>query len=218
MLDPVFTPRLLIVAGELLARAGLAALLDPQTEFDIVGQIAVSEDLPDQLDIYRPDVVLYDLGYEVDAPPPGLTALVDVEMPLVALLPGSEAVAPVLALLNTGIEGYGLLMRETDPIRLTAALLGALNGLVTLDPIFVESLLPDEVADRPDPLSEDLTPREHEVLQYLARGLTNKAIAQTLKISPNTVKFHINGILGKLNAQSRTEAVVRGTQLGLVIL
>lgn len=218
MLDPVFTPRLLIVAGELLARAGLAALLDPQTEFDIVGQIAVSEDLPDQLDIYRPDVVLYDLGYEVDAPPPGLTALVDVEMPLVALLPGSEAVAPVLALLNTGIEGYGLLMRETDPIRLTAALLGALNGLVTLDPIFVESLLPDEVADRPDPLIEDLTPREHEVLQYLARGLTNKAIAQTLKISPNTVKFHINGILGKLNAQSRTEAVVRGTQLGLVIL
>jgi two-component system, NarL family, nitrate/nitrite response regulator NarL len=218
MIDPVFTPRLLIVAGELLARAGLAALLDPQTEFDIVGQISVSEDLPDQLDIYRPDGVLYDLGYEVDAPPPGLTALVDAGMPLVTLLPGSEAVAAVLALLNTGTEGYGLLMRETDAVRLTAALLGALNGLVTLDPIFVESLLPDEVAERPDPLMEDLTPREHEVLQYLARGLTNKAIAQILKISPNTVKFHINGILGKLNAQSRTEAVVRGTQLGLVIL
>ena len=67
-------------------------------------------------------------------------------------------------------------------------------------------------------LAEDLTPREHEVLQLLAEGLPNKAIARKLGISEHTVKFHINAILGKLGAGSRTEAVVLATRLGLVLL
>jgi DNA-binding NarL/FixJ family response regulator len=65
---------------------------------------------------------------------------------------------------------------------------------------------------------EELTPRETEVLQLLADGLTNKAIAQRLGISDHTVKFHVNAVLGKLGAQSRTEAVVRATRLGLLHL
>jgi DNA-binding NarL/FixJ family response regulator len=66
--------------------------------------------------------------------------------------------------------------------------------------------------------SESLTSREQEVLQLVAEGLTNKAIAQELSISEHTVKFHINTIMGKLNAQSRTAAVVRATRLGLILL
>jgi DNA-binding NarL/FixJ family response regulator len=56
------------------------------------------------------------------------------------------------------------------------------------------------------------------VLQLLAEGLANKAIAQRLQVSEHTVKFHVNAILGKLNASSRTDAVVRATRLGLIIL
>ena len=67
-------------------------------------------------------------------------------------------------------------------------------------------------------LAEELTPRETEVLELMADGLTNKAIAQRLGISDHTVKFHVNAILGKLGAQSRTEAVVRATRLGLLFL
>ncbi len=70
----------------------------------------------------------------------------------------------------------------------------------------------------PDAPAEALTPREREVLQLLAEGLANRAIAQRLAISEHTVKFHVNAILGKLNAQSRTEAVVRAARLGLLIL
>jgi two-component system nitrate/nitrite response regulator NarL len=74
----------------------------------------------------------------------------------------------------------------------------------------------------PEPLPglpvEDLTPRELEVLQLLAEGLPNKAIGLRLSISEHTVKFHVNAILGKLGAQSRTDAVVRATRLGLIIL
>jgi two-component system, NarL family, nitrate/nitrite response regulator NarL len=57
-----------------------------------------------------------------------------------------------------------------------------------------------------------------EVLQYIAQGLPNKVIARRLNITESTVKFHVNAILGKLGAQSRTDAVVRATRLGLVML
>jgi len=63
-----------------------------------------------------------------------------------------------------------------------------------------------------------LTPREQEVLQLLAEGLPNKAIASQLSISEHTVKFHVNAIMGKLGAQSRTEAVTRATRAGLILL
>ena len=60
---------------------------------------------------------------------------------------------------------------------------------------------------------EDLTPREDEVLQLLAQGMTNKAIAHQLGITDHTVKFHVNAIMTKLNAQSRTDAVIRATRV-----
>jgi DNA-binding CsgD family transcriptional regulator len=69
-----------------------------------------------------------------------------------------------------------------------------------------------------EPLSEELTPREHEVLQLIAEGLPNKLIALKLGISEHTVKFHITSILGKLDAGSRTEAVRLGARRGLVVL
>jgi DNA-binding NarL/FixJ family response regulator len=89
------------------------------------------------------------------------------------------------------------------------------QGLVVHDP----SLAPGPGPGRdPAVLVEDLTPRETEVLQLLADGLTNKAIAQRLGISDHTVKFHVNAVLGKLDAQSRTEAVVQASRLGLLQL
>ena len=78
-------------------------------------------------------------------------------------------------------------------------------------------MLPQAQAD-PTPLVEQLTAREREVLQHLAEGLSNKAIALRLGISEHTIKFHVNAIMSKLGAQSRTEAVVRATQLGLIML
>ncbi len=93
------------------------------------------------------------------------------------------------------------------------------RSLVVLDGSFAGDLLlsaqPEASGDRP---VEDLTPRELEVLQLLAEGLANKAIAQRLGVSDHTIKFHVNAILGKLGAQSRTEAVVRATRLGLIVL
>ncbi len=132
--------------------------------------------------------------------------------PLVLLLPTETLLAEAWA-----AGGQGLLPRDASPEKLTAALTAAVRGLVTLDMSLAGTLLPQAQAD-PAPLVEQLTARELEVLQHLAEGLSNKAIALRLNISEHTIKFHVNAIMSKLGAQSRTEAVVRATQLGLIML
>jgi DNA-binding NarL/FixJ family response regulator len=109
------------------------------------------------------------------------------------------------------------LRRDVDAATLALALPAVVQGLVVSDAALVSGLL----AARQSPLmsaAEALTPREQEVLQLLAEGLPNKTIADRLHISEHTVKFHVNAILSKLGAQSRSEAVVRATRLGLLLL
>jgi DNA-binding NarL/FixJ family response regulator len=73
-----------------------------------------------------------------------------------------------------------------------------------------------ETMQEPEETIELLTPREMDVLEMLAEGLSNKLIAHRLSISDHTAKFHVNSILAKLNAGTRTEAVTRGIRLGLI--
>ena len=111
----------------------------------------------------------------------------------------------------------GILLRDVTTERLLASIQAANEGLTTLESDLLDLLLPANSLE--DYLSaEDLTPRALEVLQLLAEGLANKTIAQQLEISDHTVKFHVNAIMGKLGAQSRTAAVVRATRMGLIRL
>ena len=206
--------RAVVIAGDPLARAGLAALLS-QAGCAVVGQVAGDEDLSAQMALYRPDVIVWDMGWDASANlDSNLEALADLSeagWPVVALLPDGSHAAEVWA-----GRASGLLPRETDGRRLLVALETAVEGFLVLDPGLAGRVMP--ARERPDDLVETLTPREWEVLQLLADGLTNRAIAQRLGISDHTVKFHVNAVLGKLGAQSRTEAVVRATRLGLLLL
>ena len=110
-----------------------------------------------------------------------------------------------------------MLLRESDPDGIVAAVTALDEGLTVLGPGLIdlfEGALPSESRPPVNPL----TARENEVLQLLALGLTNRAIAHELGISQHTAKFHVNAIMSKLDAQSRTEAVVRATQLGMIVL
>jgi two-component system nitrate/nitrite response regulator NarL len=202
--------RVLIVADDWLTRAGLAALLAHEPECAIIGQVAGEDDLPAVLEAYRPDAVLWDLGWEPELALKRLADLNDILPPTVVLLFNEDDAPGAYA-----AGAQGLLLRHTDAKRLTAALIAISQGLIILDPTLAPLLL-KAFEQRPPP--EELTPRERQVLQLLAEGLSNKAIAQRLGISEHTVKFHVNSILGKLDAQSRTEAVIRATRLGLIIL
>ena len=111
----------------------------------------------------------------------------------------------------------GVILRDSSSEVLTSALSAVASGLTVLDSTFALSGLGDTNLSVPS-LNEDLTSREDDVLQLLAKGMTNKAIAHALGITDHTVKFHVNAIMGKLSAQSRTEAVVQAARSGLIKL
>jgi len=204
--------RVFIVADDPLARAGLAALLADQPGFMVVGQAAGRGDLPSEMEVYRPNVVLWDLGWN---PTPALEHLADLRdtgIPILALATDKAHAAEAW---SAGAQG--LLLRETNVVTLLAALRAVHEGLLVLAPELSTVMSPTGSREGV-PLAEELTPREMEVLRLLAEGRPNKSIAQRLGISEHTVKFHVNALMGKLGAQSRTEAVVLATHLGLIHL
>lgn len=204
--------RTLIVADDPLARAGLAMLLSDQPGCVIVGQLGSEAAQPGSLDTFQPDVMLWDLGWGTPLALERLAGLSDAGLPIVALLPDET-----YAIEAWTAGAQGLLPRETNGANLRAALTAAAQGLVVLESNTAAMLFPTASQAQAPPPGE-LTPREQEVLQLLAEGLPNKTIASHLNISEHTVKFHVNAIMAKLGAQSRTDAVMRATRAGLILL
>ncbi len=199
--------RVLVVGQDPLARSGLAALLADQSGLAVVAQIASTEDWTLVLEAYGPEVVVWDVG-------PGFgsertPALERAGLPVLALVADEDQAGEALA-----AGARGVLFRHTAGARMAAALVALAQGLVALEESVAEALRPRVTAPPP----EALTPREREVLQLLAQGLSNRRIARDLGISEHTVKFHVNAILGKLGVQGRTEAVVQAARLGLITL
>ncbi len=211
--------RVLVIAENILARAGLAALLSEEADLTVVGQVAGGDLLADDIDIYRPSMLVWDFGWQTEDSRTAFLNLVEVVsaenmLPVLILLPDDSQAAEAATLLSSTPAG-GLLLRDAEPAQLISTLNALALDLFVFDPSLVHLPTADSL---PPALTEQLTPRELEVLQLMAEGLANKMIARQLEISDHTVKFHVNAILTKLNAQSRTEAVVRATRLGLIIL
>jgi DNA-binding NarL/FixJ family response regulator len=202
--------RVLVVGRDPLARAGLVALMSEQTTFDVCGQAGDDTAVAAALEATRPDAIIWDLGRDTEAELDGL-ADATAGPPVLALLASPERAA---AALGAGARGV-LLRGEVHASHLEAAIHALVEGLFVLDPLLISTLRVAADRHTESPI-EPLTPREEEVLQRLAEGLSNKMIAQRLEISEHTVKFHINAILGKLGAESRTEAVARAARLGLI--
>lgn len=205
--------RVLVCGPDLLARVGLAALLNALPAVTVVGQVAPADLPTTPLPVYQPDVMLWDAGWQPQRQVEAVTEAVAAGYRIVLLLPDPDAARSVQ---TSGANG--LLLRTNEGPTLVAALQAVACGLVVFDPQMTPLLATPPIrADEAYPV-EALTPREQEVLQGLAQGLSNKLIARQLDISEHTVKFHVNAILGKLGAQSRTEAVVRATRAGLLLL
>lgn len=206
------TLRLLIVANDPLARMGLATLLAELPNCVVIGQ-ATSDGFATleaaEIADEEADVVIWDLGWEtavIDLPDPG-----DYPAPIIALVAEPDEVGRIWA---TGVQG--LLNRQLDADKLLAAAQAVAEGLVVVEPELMTAIMPASFDG--EETTVELTPRESDVLQLMAEGLTNKAIGQRLDITNHTVKFHVNAIMTKLHAQSRTEAVVRATRQGLILL
>ena len=201
--------RTVIVAPDPLARAGLAMLLADFEQCDVVAQIDSDLAWIDELARFSVDVVLCDFGWQQQIELPDLEG---VTVPVVAIVSDEDRAIDAW---SAGVKG--VLGRSVSAETLVAALIAVAYNLTVIHPDFVELLAENAATDADLPL-EPLTPRESEVLDQLAAGLTNKAIAQELGISDHTVKFHVNAVLSKLDAQSRTEAVVNAIRAGILSL
>jgi DNA-binding NarL/FixJ family response regulator len=203
--------RVLVVAENPFARAGIAAVLATQPELDVIGQCA-AESLNEQIDWFRPDTWMLDLSYEPTPASPYLPDIRDIRQPCLVLL---NDTSHTLAMLTSGARG--VLPHTAKAATISSALHAITHGLVVMSPevqFEVSRAEQQPLLMAPQPLSA----RELEVLRLVAEGLPNKQIAARLSISEHTVKFHVNAIMGKLNVQSRTEAVVHATRMGLIAL
>ena len=200
--------RVLVVSLDRLSRAGLAAELDQQPGLTVVGQVSGEEDSFLPADIYNPDVIVWDVSWETASASRNLGLLPE-NSPSVLVLAATQGQAGQAR--SAGAQT--ILSRDASPEALAAALNALSHGLQVTDPALSQG--PDPTASA---ASSPLTPRENDVLRLLAEGLPNKGVASRLDVSEHTVKFHVNSIMGKLNAQNRTEAVTLATRLGLLPL
>jgi DNA-binding NarL/FixJ family response regulator len=153
------------------------------------------------------------MTWEMVVDMPVMADLVESGLSIVVLISDVEQARDVW---NAGVAG--ILMQNADAQRIATALIAISQGLAVLDQSVVESIAGITTETMIESLAEPLTAREAEVLNLVAEGLSNKAIAFQLGISDHTVKFHVTAIMTKLAAQSRTEAVVKATRLGLIHL
>lgn len=205
--------RVLIVDDHALWRHGVAALLGSREDIEVVGEAADGGEAIEKVREVMPDVVLMDIKMpRVD----GLAAArrLKEEMPYVRIimLTVSETDEDLFEAIKVGAQGY--LLKNVDPDQLITAIHQAQRGEVPIAPTMAAKIL-RELAAPAVPSIQALSAREREVLELLARGLSNKEIAFELKIAENTVKNHLRNILEKLHLQNRVQAALYAVRTGI---
>lgn len=200
--------RILLVDDHEMVRQGLQVFLASQPDFAVVGEAATGEEAIRLANTLNPDVILMDIIMpEMD----GLSAIRVIksnlsEVEIIALTSFIDN-QKVLTAIQNGAAGY--MMKDASPNELARAIRAAARGEVYLHPEAARRLATGlRVQATEDPSPEVLTPRELDVLQLVARGLSNQDIASDLSISLQTVKAHMSSILDKLNLNSRVQAAL----------
>jgi DNA-binding NarL/FixJ family response regulator len=211
--------RILIADDHTLFRDGLRSLLTSRG-FEIAGEAREGAEAVELTRRLQPDIVLMDLSM------PGLdglaaTRLISAEMPQVkvVVLTASDDDANLFEAIKSGAQGY--LLKNLESRELFTLLKGVGRGEPALTPLLASKLL-QEFARPPRPATEShdpdaLTDREREVLELLVRGVTsNRKLAKNLRVSENTVKFHVRNILDKLHLHNRAQVVGFALRHGMI--
>ena len=214
------TIRVLLVDDDDLMRAGLKAVLSTDDSIEVVAEAGDGRSAVAASRRHGPDVVLMDVRMpDLD----GIAAtreVVAVSPEIkVAILTTFEQDDYIFGALNAGASGF--LLKRTKPEELIAAIHTLAAGDSLLSPSVTRRVI-ERMTERPvaDPSAsarlDELTPREREVLELIARGLSNGEIAEALTVEETTVKTHVKRILRKLGLRDRVQAVIFGYESGLV--
>jgi two-component system, NarL family, response regulator len=200
--------RVVVFDDHVMVREGIVALLEMQSDFEVVGEAGDGETAVTLYRKERPDVALVDLRMPAGDGVAVIEALRD-EFPgghfLVLTTYDSED--NVSRALQAGAHGY--LLKGASRAALADAIRAVHAG---------QRYIPPDLADRvlPRPQEETLSEREVDVLKAIAEGKNNKEIGETLHISESTVKGHVNHVLAKLKVTDRTKALVVAVKRGLI--
>jgi RNA polymerase sigma factor (sigma-70 family) len=217
--------RLLLVDDQSLICQGLKAMLSLETDLEVIGTADNGEMAIEQVGTLKPDVVLMDLRMPV-MDGREATRLISQQFPEVKVLVLStfDDDRYIADSIRAGAKGY--LLKDMPSEELAQAIRVVHQGYTQMGPGLLEKLMlnsvpkPDDVLE-PDSVSQELpkefallTPREREVLDLVALGLTNRDIAQQLYISEGTVKTHVTHLLTRLNLRNRAQLAIHAYSLG----
>jgi DNA-binding NarL/FixJ family response regulator len=219
-------PRVLIVDDDDLMRAGLAAVLSTDATIEVVGEAANGREAVDLVSLDSPDVVLMDVRMpELDGIAATAALARTAPSTKILILTTFDEDELVFAALRSGASGF--LLKRTRPEDLVAAVHTVAGGEALLSPSVTRRVI-DRMANEerldaaprsPDRLRaellDELTPREREVLELIAKGLSNSEIAGALVVEESTVKTHVKRVLMKLGLRDRIQAVIFAYETGV---
>ncbi len=210
--------RVIIADDHELARLGLRTMLEPEPDLEVVGEAATGREAVELSRRLEPDLVLMDIRMP-DMDGLGATRAIKEELPRVSILIVTLSEDPdyLLEALRVGAAGY--VLKDASRREVVAAVRQVLSGESPLDPKLAAQLIrrlahQTPAKDQPAKHGDELTQRELDVLRLVAEGKTNAEIAQSLFVSVGTVKVHVERIINKLGVSDRTQAAVRGVELG----
>jgi DNA-binding NarL/FixJ family response regulator len=214
------TVGVMIVDDDGLMREGLRAVLSSDERIEVVEEAADGRVAVQRARHARPDVVLMDVRMpELDGIAATAELLAAAPDSRVMILTTFEDDAYIFGALRAGASGF--LLKRSSPEDLIAAIHTLAAGDALLSPSVTQRLI-DRVARHPvigggaNPQLDELTPREREVLELIAQGLSNREIAAELTVEETTVKSHVKRVLMKLQARDRVQAVIFAYESGLV--
>lgn len=212
MSDPI---RILIVDDHAVVRKGLALVLRLESDLEVIGEADNGRSGLEAAKSLQPDIVLVDLVMpEMDGQEMALALRKSNPRIKVMMLTGTEVDDRVFDLVAEGIEGY--VLKQIEPGELVRAIRAVANGEAYLHPEVMKKIIGKIQPQRASSIS--LTPRELEVLEWMATPNTYKQIALQLSVSEETIRSHVKNILEKMKQPNRSQAVLRALRLGLIEL
>lgn len=213
--------KVMLADDQVLVRAGFQALLNAQSDIEVVGEASDGEEAVAQARRLRPDVILMDIRM------PGLDGLEAtrriaaddrLDGVKIVILTTFELDEYVFEALRGGASGF--LVKDTEPVELIHAVRAVADGDALLSPSVTRRLIGEFAArakePAPSPRLNALTDREREVMTLVGEGLSNEEIAARLVVSPATAKTHVSRTMVKLGARDRAQLVVFAYESGLV--